>query len=304
MKSVNSENKRGETVDEKDWQLLKVLDHEKSATKAANKLFWSQAALSYRLSRMETEMNTRLFIRSSKGIRFTSAGERLIAHADKMLRQYTDIKADVNACDGVVSGTLRLGSSAVFAHNQLPLLLKDFHGKFPAVDISLHTGLSNLILRKIQNEEIAVAIIRGHHPWNGVDILLQDEPLCIVAATPLTLAELPQLPYIQYDTDPTMQFQIDSWWQQNFSVPPKVFMHADSVYTCRQLVMAGLGWSIMPSLRLANHTQDFYIQEIYDQNQQPYRRLTRLIYSHAAKEIDAVSVFIDFICQRLGVQRQ
>jgi DNA-binding transcriptional LysR family regulator len=81
-------------------------------------------------------------------------------------------------------------------------------------------------------------------------------------------------------------------------------MHADSVYTCRQLVMAGLGWSIMPSLRLSNHTQDFYIQEIYDQNQQPYRRLTRLIYSHAAKEIDAVSVFIDFICRRLGVQRQ
>ena len=291
-------------MDEKDWQLLKVLHHEKSAAKAASKLFWSQAALSYRLSKMESEMNTQLFIRSSKGIRFTSAGERLFSYADKMFRQYIDIKDYVNSCEGVVSGTLRLGSSAVFAHNQLPLLLKDFHEQFPAVDISLHTGLSNLILRKIQNEEIAVAIIRGHHPWNGADIILQDEPLCIVASTPVQLAELPHLPYIEYDTDPTMQFQIESWWQQNFSVPPKVFMHADSVYTCRQLVMAGLGWSIMPSLRLVHHTQDVHAQIIYDQNQQPYRRLTRLIYSHPAREIDAVNEFIKFLCNRLGVEPQ
>jgi DNA-binding transcriptional LysR family regulator len=291
-------------MDEKDWQLLKVLHHEKSAAKAANKLFWSHAALSYRLSKMESEMNTQLFIRSSKGIRFTSAGERLISYADKMLRQYVDIKDYVNSCDGVVSGTLRLGSSAVFAHSQLPLLLKAFHEQFPAVDISLHTGLSNLILRKIQNEEVAVAIIRGHHPWNGADILLQDEPLCLVAPAPVKLDELPQLPYIEYDTDPTMQFQIDSWWQHTFSVPPKVFMHADSVYTCRQLVMVGLGWSVMPTLRLAHHTQEVYSQIIYDENQQPYCRHTRLIYSHVAREIDAVNEFVKFICNRLGVEPQ
>lgn len=289
-------------MDEKDWQLLKVLHHEKSASKAADKLFWSQAALSYRLSKMEAEMTTQLFIRSPKGIRFTSAGERLIAYADKMLRQYVDIKDYVNSCEGIVNGTLRLGSSAVFAHSQLPMLLRDFHEQFSAVDISLHTGLSNLILRKIQNEEIAVAIIRGDHPWNGADILLQDDSLCIVAAAPVILHDLPKLPYIEYDTDPTMQFQVDNWWQQNYSVPPKVFMHADSVYTCRQLVMAGLGWSIMPLLRIGNHTEELNIQTIYDQNQQPYRRPTRLIYAQDALEIDAVNEFIKFICKHFSVQ--
>lgn len=288
-------------MDEKDWQLLKTLHHEKSASKAADKLFWSQAALSYRLSKMETEMNTQLFIRSPKGIRFSSAGERLMSYADQMLRQYVDIKDYVNSCEGIVSGTLRLGSSAVFAHSQLPMLLKDFHEQFPQIEIALHTGLSNMILQKIQNEEIAVAIIRGDHPWNGMDILLQDDSLCIVAATALDLCNLQQLPYIEYDTDPTMQFQIDSWWKQNCSSPPKAFMHADSVYTCRQLVIAGLGWSIMPMLRLAHHTDELNIQPIYAQHQQPYRRSTRLICARDAMEIDAVNEFVKFISNHFDV---
>lgn len=290
-------------MDEKDWQVLKVLYQEKSATKAANKLYLSQPALSYRLVQMEKDMDVQLFIRSTKGINFTSAGERLVACADKMLRQYADIKEYVTAFEGTVSGTLRLGSSAVFAHNQLPLLLKEFNKIYPSVDISLQVGLSNDILQQMRKEEIAVAIIRGNHPWNGVDILLQDEPLCIISAKPLTFADLPDTPSIYYHTDSTMQYQLDKWWQENFSVPQKILMRADSVYTCRQLVLAGLGWAIMPASRLYNHTNDLFITEIRDKQNQLYKRSTRLIYRQEAQEFDAVSAFIDFIAEKFELNK-
>lgn len=282
-------------MDQQDWQIIKTLYEEKSMTKTAAKLYLSQPALSYRLDQLEKELNVPLFIRSTKGIRFTSAGERMVTCAEKMLREYEDIKKYVAKQDGVVSGMLRLGSSAVFAHSHLPAFLKEFLQNYPQVELSLHTGLSNHILQQLHKSEFSVAIIRGDHPWKEGDILLHTEPLCIISAKPLDIEELPNIPGIQYATDSTMQYQIDRWWQEHFSVPPKILMHADSVYTCRQLVLAGLGWSIMPALRLPDHTTDLSIIEITDRDNRPYLRPTRLIYRDSARELDTASTFIDFI---------
>ncbi len=285
-------------MDDKDWQMLLALHEEKSITKAAGKLFLSQPALTYRLDQLEKEINTPLFLRSSRGISFTSAGERLVSCAEKMLREYSNIKSYVTAHTGLVSGPLRIGSSAVIAHNLLPSLLKEFHQKYPAVDIFLYTGLSNDILEKLQKEVVAIAIIRGDHPWSEADILLQNEPLCIISAEPLPLADLPCIPGISYHTDPTINYQIDKWWKENYDVPPKILMKVDSVYTCRQLVLAGLGWAIMPTLRLPEHSDGLFVTELRDSKNELYLRPTRLIYRNAAKELDAVNAFIDFICEK------
>lgn len=288
-------------MDQQDWQIIKTLHEEKSMTKTAAKLYLSQPALSYRLDHLEKEMDIQLFIRSTKGIRFTSAGERLVTCAEKMLREYEDIKKYVLTHEGRVSGMLRLGSSAVFAHSHLPALLKEFLQKYPDVEISLHTGLSNNMLQQLQKNEASVAIIRGDHPWNEADILLQTEALCIISAKPLDVKDLPHIPGIRYDTDPSMQYQIDRWWQEHFSVPARILMHADSVYTCRQLVLAGLGWAIMPALRLSDCTTDLSIIEITDREGKPYLRPTRLIYRSSARELDTASTFIDFICEKYNV---
>ena len=107
-------------MNDKDWEIIKTLHEERSITRAANRLYLSQPALTYRLDQIEKEMDIQLFMRSTKGINFTSAGERLVTYAEKMLREYFDMKRFVKSQDGQINGMLRLGSSAVFAHNQLP----------------------------------------------------------------------------------------------------------------------------------------------------------------------------------------
>lgn len=54
-------------MDEKDWRLLKVLHEEKNITKAAEKLFVSQPALSYRLKQLEEEFDMKLFFKRKRG---------------------------------------------------------------------------------------------------------------------------------------------------------------------------------------------------------------------------------------------
>ncbi len=59
-------------MDQTDWKLLKILQQEKSMVKAAERLFISQPAISYRLTRMENEFGQSLFVRSNRGVEMTS----------------------------------------------------------------------------------------------------------------------------------------------------------------------------------------------------------------------------------------
>ena len=73
-------------MDQTDWKLLKILQQEKSMVKAAERLFISQPAISYRLTRMENEFGQSLFVRSNRGVEMTSAGQRLYSFANLMIQ--------------------------------------------------------------------------------------------------------------------------------------------------------------------------------------------------------------------------
>ncbi|MEH7077428.1 LysR family transcriptional regulator, partial [Bacillus velezensis] len=59
-------------MDEKDWIVLITLFEEKNMTKAAERLYMTQPALSYRLKNLEAQFGVRLFYKRKKGMEFTS----------------------------------------------------------------------------------------------------------------------------------------------------------------------------------------------------------------------------------------
>ena len=63
-------------MDEKDFELLEVLDETRNITHAADKLYMTQSALSKRIKSMEQELGVEILLRSRQGIRFTPAGEK------------------------------------------------------------------------------------------------------------------------------------------------------------------------------------------------------------------------------------
>ena len=68
-------------MDEKDFELLEVLDETRNITHAADKLYMTQSALSKRIKSMEQELGVEILLRSRQGIRFTPAGEKVLEHS-------------------------------------------------------------------------------------------------------------------------------------------------------------------------------------------------------------------------------
>ena len=71
---------RTKYMDEKDFELLQALADSRNITKAADKLYITQSALSKRIRSIERELGVELLLRSHQGIRFTPSGEAVLAH--------------------------------------------------------------------------------------------------------------------------------------------------------------------------------------------------------------------------------
>lgn len=281
-------------MDDKDWLILKTIAEEKNITKAADRLYISQPALTYRLRNLEKEFAAKLVSRHPSGVILTPQGESVLSYAQEMLLQLRKAKERVQNMENKVQGTLRLGTSSVFAHYLLPPILKTFLEKYPDVEVSLTTGLSRRINRMLQKEEISVAIIRGDYHWVEQKVLLGDEPLCLVSSHPIEFKDLPCLPQVSYLTDSSLEPMIQEWWRESFSEPPHIPMKVDNMDTCRQMVLHGLGWAILPAIGLRQQGAPF-TQELYWRNGEPLRRRTWMIYPTAALELSAVAAFTEYM---------
>ena len=72
-------------MDTFDWRLLKVLHETHNITKASQSLYLSQPTLTKRLQQIESEFETELFVRHSRGITFTPKGLLLVEKATHIL---------------------------------------------------------------------------------------------------------------------------------------------------------------------------------------------------------------------------
>ncbi|SDF29691.1 LysR family transcriptional regulator [Sporomusa acidovorans] len=283
-------------MDDKDWLMLQVISEEKNITKTAERLYLSQPAISQRLKNLEREFGIKILHRNAGGVSFTSQGEYLLDYAKVMLTQYRDVKERILNMENTVQGTLRLGTSSIFAHYELPDILRGFREQYPQVEVFLKTGLSHTINRALLRGEISVAILRGDYIWNEGQLLLRNEPICLVSSSPIELNDLPNQPQISYKTDGPLYDIIQEWLRQSFSHPPLNPMEVDNMDTCRQMVLKGLGWAILPEIGLQKH-DNLYTRALYWKNGKPLRRKTRLLYQHSSLELSVVKAFVDYISQ-------
>ncbi|BCJ86769.1 LysR family transcriptional regulator [Effusibacillus dendaii] len=279
---------------ENDWIILQTIHSERNITKAAEKLYLSQPALTYRLKQIEKEFGTKIVYRGKRGIEFTPQGEYLVQYAHNMLSLLRQTKEHMNNMDNKVRGTLRLGVSSLFARYQLAPILKNFLAQYPEVEINVTTGWSSAVIQSVFKEEVHVGIIRGDHNWPEQKMLLKEEKVCLVSDSPVPFEDLPNLPRINYSTDSSLKNLIQNWWNEMYRQPPLITMEVDRIETCLEMVQHGLGYGLFPSLCL--HDRDnLFTADLLDRDGQPIIRKTSLIYRNTATRLSVIRAFVNFL---------
>jgi DNA-binding transcriptional LysR family regulator len=193
--------------------------------------------------------------------------------------------------------------SPAFSKYKLPRILSAFREKYPNVDIYIRTDYSTHCIELLKHDEVQLVIVRGNHNWIEEKVVLDHEPIVLIANKKISLKDLTKLPYILYDTDQKLKQEIDDWWYEFFSRPPRTTMTINDSDTCRLFVSEGLGFSILPSISLIDEKYpNLYIMPLTHRDKRPMMRSTSLMYRKSSAQILTVKKFIEITCEQSGVK--
>ncbi len=108
--------------------------------RAATRLGRQQSTISLQITRLEAALDVRLLARSPQSVRLTDAGERFLAHAERLLALNDAAMADLREPE--MAGTVRLGTPEDFATSRLPEVLSRFTHAYPAVALEVTCDLT------------------------------------------------------------------------------------------------------------------------------------------------------------------
>ena len=125
---------------------------------AAERVHLSQSALSHQIRDIETHYEVSLFERTKQGLRFTSAGERLLALARETLAAVAAAERDLLRLKGETAGELRIVLECHTCFDWLMPVMDEFRRRWPEVEVDLVAGFHADPLRLLSDGKADVVI--------------------------------------------------------------------------------------------------------------------------------------------------
>ena len=141
---------------------------ELSFSRAAERLHMAQSPLSAAIRQLETELGVPLFERTTRTVRLTPAGERLLERGLPALAAVDGAFADAARAGRGLSGTLRIGSSPAARYELRPALLARVREALPDVEIELWEATSGTLARELLGERLDAALLFCSDPVPGL----------------------------------------------------------------------------------------------------------------------------------------
>ncbi|MCP2163770.1 LysR family transcriptional regulator [Goodfellowiella coeruleoviolacea] len=233
--------------------LLAVVEHG-GFTVAAERIGMSQPAVSRAVSALERELGAALFVRHRDGVALTEAGRLAAARAREALRQFDLIAADVAAATGRVTGTLRLVSLPTATGPLVAPRLRAFTDRFPQVQVRLFEGFDRDVRDWLGQGAAEVGVVTLPAPGLHTFPLASDEMLALVPAGH-RLARRATVPFAELAGEPFILSTggcrpVILAAAREAGIQLDVTFEAGELSAIREMVTAGLGVSVVPSLGL------------------------------------------------------
>ena len=235
---------------------LSVLAQQGSYTAAAARLGVSKAAMSQRIAELERAAKVTLVQRTTRSLRLTEAGQRLVDDTRASFEQIAHSFAQVRDLAAQPSGLLRVTAPVALARQQLVPLVTDFLKNHP--DVRIELDLSDR-LSALATEGLDLAIRHtARPPDTHVAWALCDTESVLVATraylrrqgepqTPLDLLEHNCLHYPRAQETPAWTFEpADPADGERITVPVSGHLAANNSEALREAALMGAGIALMP----------------------------------------------------------
>ncbi len=239
-----------------------------SFSKAARTLYVSQSATSQAIKSLEEKLGQALFIRTTKTVRLTPAGEMLFSHVEPALKLINQGQQRITEQNTLESGQLHIGASDTICRYFLLPYLRQFHSNHPGVSIKvtnqtslkcvdlLSAGDVDCIITNTPNSRITSEFdIRRVGTFS--DIFIAGKKYIELKDQTLSLNQLLDYPILMLDRQSTTsEFLHDLFLQHRLQLTPEIELGSNDLLI--ELAKINLGIAFVPDYCLPKNSTDLF----------------------------------------------
>ena len=139
-------------------QVFQTVAREQSYSRAAEKLYRTQPAISIAMRKLEDWVGQPLFVRGTGARTLTDAGVLLLEYADRMLNLREEIRKGMQELNGLARGQVAIGVNESSIHALLPALDR-YRRMYPGIQIRVHRVFSRNVPRELLNHQLDIGVI-------------------------------------------------------------------------------------------------------------------------------------------------
>ncbi|MEJ2078190.1 MAG: LysR family transcriptional regulator [Acidobacteriota bacterium] len=241
-------------MDLRQLEMFQAIVETGSFTRAGERLFVSQSAISRQIKLLEEELGDQLFKRIHRRIHLTPTGAIVLQYSQRIFNEVRLLNSEIADLTHLQRGSLHLAGGMSVCTYLFPALLKEYKSQFPNIEIRIATGMTEEILRMLRSNEVDLSLLSL--PFDDPDlevipalseemVLVMDENHPLAAKPQIVFSDLPPYTFIHFERGSNTRKVVDRiFWEER--VQFRNTMELQNVEITKPLVARGLGISVIP----------------------------------------------------------
>jgi DNA-binding transcriptional LysR family regulator len=237
---------------------------QKSFSRAAKQLGYSQAAVTIQIKQLEQELNVHLFDRIGKQTTLTHQGAVFYEYASSVMRDLAQAKEAISS-PREPAGRLCLGAIESVCSSIFPELLTEYHRLYPKVNVSIVTDSPGVLLDMMNSNALDIVYFLDKRMYDSKWEKVLEEPEDVVFVTSpehpftgrksLKLEEVIEEPFILTEKNASYRFILDQYLAScQKEIEP--FLEIGNTDFIIRLLEKGLGVSFLPEFTVRRHIEE------------------------------------------------
>jgi LysR family transcriptional regulator, nitrogen assimilation regulatory protein len=250
-------------MDMRQLRYFVAIAEEGSLSRAAERVNVAQPALSQHMRNMEADLKVELLFRSSRGVKLTEAGERLLAKARPLIMDFEGLADHVRGEDVEPAGEVRFGLPGTVSQVMSARLIEATARRYPKIKLKIAEAMSGFIFDWLREGKVDIAVIYRGNDARGLKLVhvLSEELRLFTgavaardAARPLAgavpFSEAAALPLVVPSPGHGLRDLLDELATRHCQAPLNAQTEIDSYQPIKTLVAQGMGFSILPAMAI------------------------------------------------------
>lgn len=276
--------------------VIKTVYEMKSISCAANKLNYTQSAVSQIIKGFEKEVGVKIFKRSKSGVELMPNAEEIM----KCIIEICDLEEKINnISDNLTSldtGYIRIGTIQSIAYNWLPEILDRFSKDYPNISFDIIVDKFDELVKKVKSNQLDIIFVSEYSVPDMNFVKLYIDELVLITPVKHKLSSQITVPISKLKDEKFilsadgLSYETGIIFNRN-GIDPEIKYKVNEDFTVIKLVESGFGVAILPKLLLENTPFNVSIRNFSEH----YNRVLGVAYSKDIELTPVVEMFINYV---------